>query len=289
MSDRHEPERLHVVIGTPWKDAVIKFLEPSSPYAPWPLVPDARSGDGVVVVFDCEPRLVVTDVGRAGDDGDVDVAIAAMSGTSWGSSVPVSRIGGALESLGAQHILLEDAAAAEVLNALDEHRFRADEMDRFGRSSMAEAAVLLDSGGVCAGCDKALGLSGADAPETVGIWTVETLKFRPEPEVAAHSAEPHADDIDSWFGSPRPPRIPVDWPAARCAMCHVAMRDNGFESFLDYRFSRHPVCPRCGGRQTQSALFGLLPFHVSVPPWRDARGCCVTEDNWTCTLCMHLW
>ena len=27
----------------------------------------------------------------------------------------------------------------------------------------------------------------------------------------------------------------------------------------------------------------------SAPPWVDWRGCCVTEDVWTCSVCKHTW
>lgn len=62
-----------------------------------------------------------------------------------------------------------------------------------------------------------------------------------------------------------------------------------FDTFLDYRFSRHPACPNCGGTQTQAAVFGMLGPFARIAPWDDARGCLVQEDVWTCTLCMHQW
>lgn len=100
MSGQETPERLHVVVGTPWKEAAIKFVAPSAPYESWAELTDVRRGDGVVVVFDCEPRLAVTEVGRIEVDGDADNAIALLSERAYPIvAVPVSLIGGALRSL----------------------------------------------------------------------------------------------------------------------------------------------------------------------------------------------
>jgi hypothetical protein len=41
---------------------------------------------------------------------------------------------------------------------------------------------------------------------------------------------------------------------------------------LDFRFSQHPKCPRCGAQRTQSALFGM-PATNDIPPWLAIRGC----------------
>ncbi|MDA4110254.1 hypothetical protein [Mycolicibacterium holsaticum] len=253
-------DRLHVVVGSPWKDAVISLLDPRSKYRPWPAVPDARRGDGVVVTLDCEPRLVLIEVGLVDDVGGVEVAIAGLRRSMVDLS---SRVGAGLDDVRGSYALFEGDAAAELLSALDDHRFGAQAMDRFGGSSMAAARVLLKSDGVCSGCGYALNLRGEDARETVSIWTVEAPK---EPE-----------------------REPVDWPAVLCPQCQTTMHDGGFATFLDYRFARHPACPRCVGRRTKRALFGMLSSFDDIEPWYDPRGCCVTHDIWTCTLCGHRW
>jgi hypothetical protein len=48
------------------------------------------------------------------------------------------------------------------------------------------------------------------------------------------------------------------------------------------------ACPECELRRTQRALFGML-CSFDIPPWRDARRCCVTAEIWTCTGCMYTW
>lgn len=97
---------------------------------------------------------------------------------------------------------------------------------------MAAANVLLHSEGRCDGCDSEIDLSGPDARDRVRIRTVdyETGPFR---RTADESRE--------------------DWPAALCDECHREMREGAFETFLDYRFSKHPRCPECEGQRTSSA------------------------------------
>jgi hypothetical protein len=274
MSEPLMPNRIHVVVGAPWKEAVFEFLEPPAHSRFFPEVHDSRSGDGLVVMFDCEPRLVITTVDR--------VETNSMA-PRWltGATAAVSRVGAGLEAIGGSYALFEGAAATEVARALDVHRFDADAADLFGRSSAAAVRVLLEADGRCTGCGRGLDLSDADAIE---IRMVDGLEYRPAPDV--RTAPPRVDDFDELFESPS---VPVDWPSVLCPECQISLSDNGFHSFLDYKLSSHPACPRCGGQQTLRALFGMLPFEVIVPPWREVRGCCVTDDNWTCTLCMHRW
>ncbi|MGV0646754.1 hypothetical protein ABQE44_25550, partial [Mycolicibacterium sp. XJ2546] len=181
-----------------------------------------------------------------------------------------------------RYVVLEGPASTQLIDALEDYTLDIDPMDRFGRSSMAAARVLLDSNGMCDGCGTALKLRRQDARDKVGVWTVESLSFRPGPVE-------QQTDTDDWFEEPRLSRVPVDWPAALCPNCQRTMAKKSFRAFLDYKFSGHPVCPQCGGQQTQRALFGMMPFDAVVAPWQDARGCCVTDDIWTCTLCMYRW
>lgn len=284
MSELFTPSRIHVAVGTPWKDAVISRLEPSSSYRPWPEVPDARPGDGVVVIIDSEPRLVLPDVVRVDVPGGAAQALAERNWWWLGSAVPVLRVGCGLDSLDERCTLLEGRAAAALVDALDGYRFDRDNEILFGDSSMAQAAVLLESRGRCSGCDETFDLHGPAARENVGIWTVDELRYEAPPPTG-----PQSLDLDDEVEDPWPPPLPVDWPAALCISCQAAMHNGGFESFLDYRFLRHPACPRCNERRTQRALFGMLSLDARIDPWRDPRGCCVTPDDWACAKCGYQW
>jgi hypothetical protein len=60
------------------------------------------------------------------------------------------------------------------------------------------------------------------------------------------------------------------------------------DNFLDFRFARHPQCPKCQARRTMKNLYGM-PAAPYFEPWQHARGCCVTEEQWTCMRCRHTW
>lgn len=120
-----------------------------------------------------------------------------------------------------------------------------------GPTSMAAANALLDSHGHCTGCGSQLDLAG----DRFAIRTADA----------------------------------PDWPAVLCDDCQSAMRSGSFTSFVEFMFARHPQCPSCDGRRTQRGLFGLLPSYVQPRPWEDVRGCCLTPDIWTCSLCGHQW
>ena len=80
---------------------------------------------------------------------------------------------------------------------------------RFGHTSLVAARILLQSRGVCAGCDKNTGLRGLAARDRIHIHTVDP-----------------------------PPRgsEPADWPAVVCNRCRDTMGDN----FLEFR--SHAIC-----------------------------------------------
>ena len=240
--------RVHVVVGSPWRDAVVKHLEPRSTYRPWPHVPDVREGDGVLVVFDTAPRLALTQLARVGADRDVEAAIAALH-REWlfTNAVHLSRFG--VEITG-RYAVIDDSS--RLAHAVEEHRFNAPREDKFGHSSMAAARVLLESDGRCTGCAAVLDLV---------------------------SSIPAVRTVDS----------PEDWPAVLCAACRTAMHDSGFTTFLDYRFSLHPACPRCEACRTQGISFGMPVAMDETAPWVNQRGCCVTDEEWVCSRCHHEW
>lgn len=255
----------------------------------FPDLHDARPGDGLVVIFDCEPRIVLTHMERVGLTGRIRLAMKLMSSQGWNDAAAVSQVGVGLDAITDSYALLEGAAAAEVAQALEVHWLNVNVADKFGHSSAVAARLLLDTDRRCTGCDRELDLTDAGASNDIEIRTVDALKFRKAHDEAVAPIESDDNDLDYLLEQRRPPTVPVDWPAVLCRECRNHMSDNGFRNFLDYRFSYHPACPQCGGRQTQRALFGMPMFETIVPPWRHTRGCCVTEENWTCTLCTHRW
>jgi hypothetical protein len=303
------PERLHIVEGTDWKDAVIALLEPKSPYRPWRHgFGEAHKGDPVAIVLNTDPASVITELGRVGAHGNpaqavVDFGYAApgllelptlvmLAGFTWGQDPRH------------EWQLLGDAAIQMEL-ALGESRYRWDPELRFGHTSVTAARILLHSQGRCDGCDSNIDLTGDDARDSVHIHTVDPpQRPAPDPPVRAREnpwAQCEAErgtrgkgkrgknyGADSITFERKPPKLPSDWPGVLCRRCVGRMERGSFSSMLDFRFAQHPACPECETSRTQRALFGMLAVY-DVPPWLDARGCCVTADIWTCSGCMYTW
>ncbi|CAA0138286.1 Uncharacterised protein [Mycolicibacterium vanbaalenii] len=69
-------ERLHIVEGSDWKDAVISLLDSRSPYRPWRYgFGEARMGDPVAIVLNTDPPSILTELARIGADGRPDRAL----------------------------------------------------------------------------------------------------------------------------------------------------------------------------------------------------------------------
>lgn len=258
---RRKPESpgVGIIHASPWKDAVIKLLEPRSPYRPWQ--PESVEPAGtVVVVLDTDPQSVLTAVGFIGPDGDVDRALA---------KIERHKLGGLLEfatfnELTQLHMddggygIFHQAAPDQVVQVVDRYT-RAPASAMFGHTSLASARILLKSAGMCAGCNRPIDLTGENARDRVHIHAIN----------AGHSDT-------------------RDWPAVLCDDCHVQMREGGFTNFLDFRYSLNPPCPQCSAKRTRSTMYGM-PAGPVEEPWVASMGCCVRPYKWSCSECGHLW
>jgi hypothetical protein len=263
-------ERLFIVEATDWKQAVVSLLEPESSDTPWRCHGDnAEEGDAVAFVLNTDPTSVLTEVGRVGADGDPTRAVIKLSPVAPPGLVDLETLaivtGFRWRGDPRHDWILHDEMAIRMTLALDDCRSRGDQYTRFGHNSMAAARILLHSLGRCDGCDQQMHLDFGDAVKYVEIHTVDAyLRGRPTESVEA------------------------DWPGALCARCSARMRKDGYDSLVEYRLAQHPTCPSCDARQTRETLFGLL-ISRDFPPWREAQGCCVTNDDWTCGQCGHMW
>ena len=282
-------ERLHIVEGSDWKDAVIALLEPESPYRPWRHgFGEAHAGDPVAVVLNTDPTSVLTRLAYVDDHGDPGCAV--VGSPSWGSLVELNTLA---MMLGLHHSVTEvwrlsgdDAIKMEL--ALSECLCRDKPDDRFGHNSLAAARTLLHSEGTCDGCDRDIDLSGPEARDNFHVHTVDPYR-RPDPTPPI---------VTRTGGSQSPPSIPyrpslrfraTDWPAVLCRQCHERMEAGDYRSFLDFRFDQHPACPTCGARRTRSTFYGMPSAPWNIPPWRHAAGCCVSDEAWRCDACGHEW
>ena len=282
-------ERLHIVEGSHWKDAVIALLEPESPYRPWRHgFGEAHAGDPVAVVVYTDPASVLTRLAYVGDDGDPGCAV--VDSPSWGGLVDLNTLA---MMLGLQHSVtevwrLEGDDAIKMEFALNECLCRDSPDDRFGHTSLAAARTLLHSGGRCDGCDSDIDLTGPDARDHIYVRTVDPYR-RPDP----------TPPIVTRSGGPRcRPSIPytpslrfraTDWPAVLCRRCHERMCAGDYGSFLDFRFDQHPACPGCGAGRTRSTFYGMPSDPWNIPPWLHAAGCCISDESWRCDVCDHEW
>ncbi len=289
-------ERLHIVEGTDWKDAIITLLESRAPYRPWRYgFGEAHEGDPVAIVLNTEPPSVMTALGRIGTDGHADRAVVRWPYPAPGLAelaTLVMVIGFASDQDPRNTWQLRGDAANRMELALAESEYRHDLSMRLGHSSLTAARILLHSDGRCTGCDSALVLTGEEARDAIHIRTVDKPP-RAVPEVLVK------DELGacSYRDAPIPancwrPVLPADWPGVLCRHCHKRMMEGAYSSLLDFRFSQHPQCPRCGAQHAQRAIFGMPASeaaHRDAPPWVDWRGCCRTKEIWTCAMCTHTW
>ncbi|MBP1819277.1 hypothetical protein [Mycobacterium sp. OAE908] len=285
-------ERLHIVEGSPWKDAVIALLDSRSPYRPWRHGFGAQVGDAVAIVLDTDPASILTTLGRVGIDGRMDRAVVEWSDHAP-TLVDLTTLTAVMDFSHDQDPRdvwqLHGDAAVQMELALDECRYRGDPSMRYGHSTVAAARILLHSQGTCTGCDDPIDMTGEDARDVVHIRTVDAPR-REGPEVLIQAANGRASYIDGPY-SPKSwllPTLPADWPGVLCERCVVRMQNDGHNGLLDFRFSQHPRCPRCGAQRTQRGLFGE-PSTQYLPPWRNIRGCCVNPEPWTCAACAYQW
>ena len=263
-------ERLFIAEAANWKEAVISLIEPESAYTPWRCGAEgAEEGDAVAFVIDTDPTSVVTELGRVGADGDpcrarvsphpmdsiglVDLeTLVMMTGFTWQGDPR-------------HDWLLRDELAIRMSLALEDCKYRGDQYARYGHNPVTAARILLHSRGRCTGCDQSLDLDVGDS-----------------------CAEVHVHTVDPYRRDTPPDDTTVDWPGALCSRCVARMQKDGYTNLVDYRLAQHPSCPSCGAQRTRSALFGMRMSN-DYAPWYDLRGCCVTNDDWTCGECGFRW
>jgi hypothetical protein len=297
---------IHVMRAMPWTDAVIKLLEPRSPYRPWHGALSAEPGDAVLAILDTDPPSVIAEAREVDADGRADRAIAGCvdPDSAW-IAPPVllelatlTALTGMSYSHGSTEVIIHNTS--RLVGLISERMWAHGNLSYLhGHTTLAAARILLESRGRCTGCECALDLANVNARYHVHIHTVDfdpTASWmpvaydptpeEPEPEPEAEKSY-SADSIrlgsDRW----RPIRIPPDWPAVLCDACHDRMRHDRFTSFLDFRFSFHPPCSSCSARWTLRTTAG---FVAALPPepWIRHTGC-TRDQKWRCGACGHKW
>ena len=81
MGEISSGTKVHVVRAAPWKDAIIKLLEPSSPYRPWGEELQAKPGDAILAILDTDPLAVIAEILPFTADGGPDCVLAGFADT----------------------------------------------------------------------------------------------------------------------------------------------------------------------------------------------------------------
>lgn len=304
MGEISSDTKVHVVRAAPWKDAIIKLLEPDSPYRAWSGAADVEPGDGVIAILDTDPVSVIAAIGDVGSDGRPDHAVAGCmdrESAEW-DGPPVLLELGTLTALtglgfsfrGADVTLESSGRLIEVMGELA--RCYNDELYLNGHTTLAAARVLLGSGGRCTGCAGELDLASVNARYHVHIHTVDVDPMAPQTPVA-YEVPLEVGDAELPYGPEsirlatdhwRPIRIALDRPAVLCDACHDRMRAGGFTGFLDFRFSLHPGCPSCAAHWTLRTSPGGFGGERAEGPWARLTGC-TPDQIWLCGACGHKW
>jgi hypothetical protein len=246
---------MHIVEANDWKDAAITLLEPRSPYRPWLSGPEPlRAGERVLAVLRTDPVSVLTVIGDSDANGNATfgryTSLDLLDATTLALIAEIPRTRDPRLNW-----TLDDSTGEDIEIAIEELWLR-DPLLQFGHTSLVAARILLQSRGVCAGCDKNIGLHGLAARDRIYVHTVDPPLRGSEP---------------------------ADWPGVVCKRCRDTMGDN----FLDFRFARHPQCPNCHARRTMKAIYGM-PATPYAEPWKYLSGCCVSDEKWTCEMQAHM-
>lgn len=278
--------RLHILEAADWKAGVIMLLEPRSPYRPWRYAfGEARPGDYAILVLGTDPASVLTVLARVGDEGGLS---GALVNRGYSADVVDLTTLAMMLDLGDSAFnswRLDDDDAERVVLALHESPIYGEPCYRWGHSSTVAARNLLRFQGVCHGCLDEVSLSGADARNRVFVHTVDPMP-RPEPGLPVRISNGEVE------GRPLMASLretATDWPAVLCRRCHGRMREEGFSSFVAFRFAQHPECPNCGGRRTGSITYGMPVDPGSWGPWLYVGGCCPMDEKWRCGVCDYAW
>jgi hypothetical protein len=163
---------MHIVEANDWKDAAITLLEPRSPYRPWLSGPEPlRAGERVLAVLRTDPVSVLTVIGDSDANGNATfgryTSLDLLDATTLALIAEIPRTRDPRLNW-----TLDDSTGEDIEIAIEELWLR-DPLLQFGHTSLVAARILLQSRGVCAGCDKNIGLHGLAARDRIYVHTVD--------------------------------------------------------------------------------------------------------------------
>lgn len=261
MTIRETGQKLYVVIGSPWKDALLGYLSADAPDDNWDVPDGLRKGDLLLSLLETKPRTVLCleRVTRGGARLQVGVVLdwpwlPELAKVEAVSGLKVRKSAG----------WIPDEVADLLLEVLD-----SDQMWHSGSgdgSTAHDARVISNCDLRCEGCGEEFDLSGDDARNQVRVLAVED-------QVRVFDEE--ARDV-----------------VTRCALCPACQRvarAAGVPTMTQLRRASFPACPRCGAEETSVIMWGMPPG--PQPEWVEVGGCCINGDDpvWSCSACGHSW
>lgn len=276
MLQRTGQQRLHLVLGSPWKEALGTFYAADAGAGLWQCE-DYDKGDLLLTVLDCTPRvlLCLERTAASGPDPDIEVdEVYAFPQLLFVPSI-TSRLGrrlplapGPVPDRLADRLL--EAIAEEIASPtplrLREGR-RCASTSRL-RASGLQAVALARSEGRCEACDRDFGSLFAGA----GLAALEVH---------------HLDSLGN--EQVEVVETSVDRLTAVCGGCHNVLHSVASPTLQELRYAWRPPCPQCHARQTKPILFGMP---VAAPPDDVILGGCDVSDprpEWQCGSCGHEW
>lgn len=278
----HRGQRLHLVLGSPPKEALGAFREGDVDRALWEAAA-YRKDDLLLTVLDCRPRLLLC-LERAAAANSRPSSSRIEVAATWSPprllSVPCvqARLGQRLPSAPGpvpDHLAgpLLDAVAKESLNPTPlrvKEGWRCDSTAR-ARSSGLQVAVLGDSRGFCSGCERDFGsLFGGQGYAALEVHHLDALSTSADQPVTTATG-----------------RL-----VAVCGACHNLLHARRTRNLQEIRYEWRPLCPECHARLAQHLVFGLPG---EPPPFDDVvfGGCIVPGRSmeWQCGngACRYQW
>ncbi|WP_148302245.1 hypothetical protein [Tomitella biformata] len=252
MAMREAGQKLHVVVGAPWKDALLGYLSADAPGDNWDLPDGLRKGDLLLSILETTPRTVLCleRVARGGRSLELEEVwdwpgLPELATLESASGLRIRKSAGQVA----------DAAADRVLAALD--TLRGDRDSKEDGSTATAARVISGSGLRCGGCEDEFALSGGDARNQVRVFALES----------------NGETVRRGL----------------CASCQRAARKPEVTTMAQLKHAVFPACPLCGAQATSSIAWGMPA--EPPPPWVVVGGCCIAgnDPDWSCGACGHCW
>jgi hypothetical protein len=263
MLTRNPRQRVFLVVGSPWLDAIAAIRDDSRDGDPWHVSGSFRPGDLLVTVLDTDPRAVLC-VERLEEGGPDDDPVVLGERRMTERLPPVREVELLAATTMPRHPGLTPAKQADrLLQAIDAvNALLAANMYGTIPRVLVEAGTRLNARSSCGLCDD---------PVDPG-----------DPAVKVHLPDPVGE-----------PRDDVD--ALLCAACSNELAGSRHGTLVHHRLAtRHPQCPRCAAFQTLSVVVGGLQLPPDIgkwQPWQLPTTDVITgeETEWCCDACGYCW